>query len=290
MLLGFQATAGCASPHYRASSQRLAGVPLNLTLSQGGQHPRLDRLESAVHYPITKAKQWFGRQPEETSQPLTTAEHQANNLAVAQEYLALHGFTEMYVDFRAYEPAEQWRRLRANQNISGFWKYTGGALQHLHYCLVPDRVLRRDSYNVFTNTLSINSTRPERTLYAAATAKYLCERNYPGAFATGCYFPVVPLVRDYCVANDALSYARYRQDWELEQRLYPHVYGRFGSELVSQGTSLFPQFALLPFYVRPMLSLGGRVVGRGAGSVVRQAREDELRANSEPSIPVADDR
>jgi len=106
----------------------------------------------------------------------------------------------------------------------------------------------------------------------------LCERDCPGAFATGCYFPVVPLFRDYHVGNDVLSYARYRQDWELEQRLYPHVYGNFGADLVSQGTSLFPQFAILPFYARPMLSLGGRVVGKGAGAYVSQQREQELSA------------
>jgi hypothetical protein len=104
----------------------------------------------------------------------------------------------------------------------------------------------------------------------------LCERDYPGAFATGCYFPVVPLFRDYHVANDVLSYARYRGDWELEQQLYPHVYGNFGSELVSQGTSLFPQFAILPFYVRPMLSLGGRAVGKGTGAYVSRQREAEV--------------
>jgi hypothetical protein len=238
-------------------------------------------LESAVHYPADKMKQWFGNAPAEPEQPTWTAEERyVHNLSTAQEYLALHDLTEMYVDIRAYEPAEQWRRLRTNREISGFWKYTGGTLQHLEYCLFPGRVLRRDRYNVFTNTLSINSTRPERTLYAAATAKYLCERDYPGAFATGCYFPVVPLFRDYHVANDALSYARYRGDWELEQRLYPHVYGNFGSELVSQGTSLFPQFALLPFYVRPMLSLGGRMVGKSTGAYVRQHRGEEVAAEN----------
>lgn len=225
-------------------------------------------------------REWFGKPASESGQPASTPEqHCLNNLDTAQEYLALHGLNEMYIDIRAHDPAEQWRRLRANREISGFWKYTGGTLQHLQYCLVPGRVLRRDSYNVFTNTLSINSIRPERTLYAAATAKYLCERDYPGAFATGCYFPVVPLFRDYHVGNDVLSYARYRQDWELEQRLYPHVYGNFGSELVSQGTSLFPQFAILPFYVRPMLSLGGRVVGKGAGAYVSQQRQPATSAD-----------
>lgn len=241
LLLMLLAMAGCASPHYRVAAlgSSTSTQSLNLTVSEGGEHPRLDQLETAVHYPATQMKKWFGKSPNEPGEPPLTDEQLIfDNLATAQEYMALHGMTEIYVDIRAYEPAEQWRRLRANGEISGFWKYTGGTLQHVQYCLVPGRVLRRDNYNVFTNTLSINSTRPEQTLYAAATAKYLCERDYPGAIATSCYFPVVPLLRDYHVANDVLSYARYRDNWDLEQRLYPHVYGNFGSELVSQGTRL----------------------------------------------------
>lgn len=250
--------------------------PTPVEVTFGGEHPKLDKLERVVHYPAKKFKQWFGKPKEpQLSDDLLRDEA----LLQSQEYLVLNQLADVKIDVREYNPTQQWRRMVQNKSIHPLWKYTTGTLQHVEYCLVPGRVLHRDSYNVFTNTLSINSTQPEQSLYASATAKYLRSKSHPGLFSTACYLPVIPLYRDYHVANDVLSYARFREDWKTEKLLYPQIYGSFGGDLVSQATSLVPGFAYLPFYVKPVLTMGGRMSGNTAGKMVQKQREKEIEAN-----------
>ncbi len=273
---------GCASRTYRfgdprkpfsASSSSVDPAAFHVTV--GGEHPKLDRMERIVQYPAKKLKQWFKKSDE--AEP---SEEQLRDEALQQtvHYLALNGLSDVHIDVREYNPREQWQRLRANDDIAPFWKYTAGSLRHVEYCLMPGRVFGQDSYNVFTNTLHINSTHPEQSLYTAATAKYMRSKTYPGAFATACYLPIVPLYRDVHVANDVLSYARFREDWETEQELYPQIYSSFGGDLVSQATSLVPAFAYLPFYVKPALQVVGSVSGNVTGKAVLKMREDEIKA------------
>ena len=283
----------CASDTYRfgnpnhpfrsqvsALSFNSTSQPIEVTF--GGEHPRLDKLEKVVHYPAKKFKQWFGkpREPQPSDDSL-----REEAIAKSQEYLVLNQLEDVKIDVREYNPAEQWRRMVQNKSIHPFWKYTTGTLQHVEYCLAPGRVLHRDGYNVFTNTLSINSTQPEQSLYASATAKYLRSKSHPGLFSTACHLPFVPLYRDYHVANDVLSYARFREDWKTEQLLYPQIYGSFGGDLVSQATSLVPSFAYLPFYVKPVLTMGGRISGDTAGKMVLKQRQTEIDAHQSPTEP-----
>ena len=267
---------GCASDTYRFGNARQPFVnaqPSGFEVTVGGEHPNLDRLERTVHYPAKKFRQWFGRK--QTDKP---SDEELRELALlkSQEYLALNQLSDVKIDVREYSPEEQWRRLRANDSIAPFWKYTAGTLQHVEYCLMPGRVLHRDNYNVFTNTLSLNSTAPEQSLYTAAMAKYMRSKKYPGAFASSCYLPIVPLYRDVQVANDVLSYARFRDDWETEKELYPQIYSSFGGDLVSQATSLVPAFAYVPFYVKPALNVGGRIGGNATGNMILKQREGEV--------------
>jgi hypothetical protein len=149
--------------------------------------------------------------------------------------------------------------------------------------LLPGRIFHRDRYNAFTKTLSIDSTEPEQALYASATAKYLRSRKNTGRYAAACYLPLVPLHRDYHVANEVLSYARYKGDWELEKELYPQIYGSFGCDLVSQATSIIPAFAYLPFFVKPALRLGGRLGGIATSAWAIKQREQQRE--QEPGTP-----
>ncbi len=275
---------GCASSTYRFGSVAqpfVAAQPSGFEVTVGGEHPQLDKLEQVVHYPSKKFRQWFGRQRDgETSEELTDEELRELALMKSEEFLSLNQMHDVKIDLREYSPREQWQRLCANDSIAPFWKYTTGTLQHVEYCLLPGRVFRRDRYNIFTNTLSLNSAEPEQSLYTAATAKYLRSRRYPGAFSTACYMPLVPLYRDCYVANDVLSYARFREDWEMERKLYPQIYGSFGGDLVSQATSLIPAFAYVPFYVKPALKIGGRFGGNATGNWVLKQREKEIEASA----------
>lgn len=268
---------GCASSTYQFALAPVQNRSRNenavTTLTIGGEHPRLDRIESIVNYPAKKFQQWF---PPKVP-PLPPAEARQASVEKAQEYLLCNQLNDMHIDVREYDPAAQWKRLRANDRIHPVWKYTGGLVSHTQYTLLPDRVFHTDTYNPYTNTLSIGSTEPSSVLYQSAVAKVIRTKRYPGAFTTACYLPIVPLYRDVLVANDALSYARTRQDWLTERQLYPEIYGRFGADVISQTTSIIPGMSYLPFYYRPLMTIGGGLVGTATGRFVLRQRESEIR-------------
>ncbi len=286
ILLGLgllSAVLGCASPTYRFAvspgqlqqSERVLRNPIVV----GGESPRLDRLENIIHYPAKKFRQWF---PPKTPAPDPEVARAMTVLA-AQEYLACNDMGDVYIDVREYNPKEQWRRLKANESIHPFWKYTGGLISHVQYTLIPDRLMRTDNFNPFTNTLTLGSTQPSSAIYQSATAKVLKSKSYPGAFATCCYLPLVPLYRDVQVANDALSYCRAREDWQIEKRLYPEIYGRFGADVISEATSLIPGMSYMPFYYQPLVNLGGGIAGTATGRFVLNLRENEVENSSSNS-------
>ncbi len=82
----------------------------------GGEHPKLDKLERTVQYPIEKIKQWIPRrEPAEDPQEL-------RRLATfkAQEFLVLNELPDVHIDVREYDPATQWQRLKENDRIHPF--------------------------------------------------------------------------------------------------------------------------------------------------------------------------
>lgn len=266
---------GCARPTYQYGLKHRTDPKPDLNsvnaITFGGAHPKLDRLEYCVHYPLEKFKQWLPRkQP-----PPDPMQRRRDTLFKAQEFLVLNELTDVKIDVREYDPEEQWRRLRENQLIHPFWKYTAGSVAHLGYAWFPGRVFHYDKYNPYTNTLSINSSKPSMAVYEAAEAKNIRDRSYPGSYAAASYLPIVPLVKDVRVANDVLSYARVQGEWELERELYPQIYSAFGSDLVSQATSLLPGVAYVPFYYKPFLAAAGGVAGAASGRAVLKERELE---------------
>ncbi|MGN6546168.1 MAG: hypothetical protein ACTHK7_14030 [Aureliella sp.] len=270
--------AGCASPTYHYGLKRPDRPQPDLAevnpITFGGEHPRLDRCERVVQYPIETLKSWFRRRDVPPPDP---AEQRREAIYKAQEYLVLNELPDVQIDVREYDPAEQWQRLRANRRIHPAWKYTLGSISHLTYAWLPGRVFHYDSYNPYTNTLSINSTAPSMAVYEAAEAKIIRDRRRPGTYLAACYLPVFPLLNDVRVANDVLSYARVQQEWELEKELYPQIYSAFGRDLVAQATSVVPGTSYVPFYYKPLLLVGGRAAGNTTGHAVLKEREMERK-------------
>lgn len=277
LLLLVASTWGCANPAYQYGLKHRTGAKPDLhsvnALTFGGEHPQLDRVERFVNYPLEKIKQWI---PRKTPLPDPTLLRR-DAVFKAQEFLVLNELTDVKIDVREYDPEEQWRRLRDNPLIHPFWKYTAGSVAHLGYAWFPGRVFRYDKYNPYTNTLSINSAAPPMAVYEAAEAKIIRNRPYPGTYAASTYLPVLPLIKDVRVANDVLSYARIQGEWELEKELYPQIYSAFGSDLISQATSLIPGYAYVPFYYKPLLSAAGGMAGSASGRVVLKEREIERK-------------
>lgn len=266
---------GCARSTYlyglpnRPVTKQISSESCELTF--GGEYPRLDKAERWIHYPSEKFKHWF------TKEEVAVDPTEMRRLAVnkAQEYLVLNGLTDINIDIRQYDPATQWRRLRNNDSIHPFWKYTGGYLSHLSYTLFPGRVFRVDRFDPYTKTLSLNSTDPSMALYAAAEAKIIYNRRYPGTYLAACDIPFVGISKNIHVANDILSYARNRQDWSTEKELTPVIYSNFGGDLVFQALPFVPDSDEFPFYYVPVISFVGSTVGEVTARTVLNQRDKE---------------
>ncbi len=247
----------------------MRGATNNLTF--GGEHPKLDQVERWIHYPSDKLTHWFV----EDEAAVDPKEMRRLAINKAQEYLVLNGMTDINIDIRQYDPATQWRRLRANDSIHPFWKYTGGSMSHLTYILLPGRVFRSNSFNPYTKTLSLNSSEPSMALYSAAEAKIIFNRRYPGVYLATCRLPFAGISKNIRVANDVLSYARNRQDWTTEKELTSEIYSNFGADFVLEALPLVPGADEFPFYFAPLISVAGSTAGEATGHfVLNQGDQD----------------
>lgn len=266
--------AGCASGPYQYGVRDVAStIPSGNAgglgvIQSGGHHPVVDRIESIVQAPRRFFRKQFQQQPYD---PIAETEARQAALNRSVEYLAANGLNDLQIDYRRYEPREQWARLKANDRVAPFWKYTVGALDVARYSIVPDRALHRDRYDPLTNTLSINSTNPNRAVLEAASAKEFAQHQRLGTYAAAQRLPFVNTYHQSNVASDALSYARANEGWEAERRLYPTAYANVAGSLAN-GLGQIPlvQDAGLN---NPVTNLALRGAGSLAGRAVADAEE-----------------
>jgi hypothetical protein len=240
-------------------------------ISVGGDHPNIDRLEKVVQYPRKVFRKWFPSK--DPFEQLPIEERRQVAIAVASNYLDDNGLKGLFIDVREYNPRQQWQRLVDNNRVSPVWKYTLGATYQVGYSILPGRAFGYDRYDPFTNTLSINSARPCNSLFTAGYVKKIYDQRYPGTYVAANLLPIMPLIRDTSIANDVLTYSHVQQEWQLKHELYPLIYGRLGGDIVSQATSLIPSMAYMPFYMSPLLTRAGRVVGRVTGTAFADLEE-----------------
>ena len=266
-------TSGCVRNHYQYGlgkqfEPNTSELPNPLTI--GGEHPRLDRMERVVQYPVKTFKKWFRDPKKPEVDPLV---RQEQTLHVAQQYLVKNELQDVYIDVRQYDPKTQWARIKANPRISPFWKYTGGALKVATYSVFPGRVFHFNSYDPFSNTLSINSYNPKSSLYQAGMSKDYRSKYFQGTYAVLQNAPYVPIVQNANVASDVLTYARIHDLWELEKELYPTAYANLAASVVSDGFLFMPSSIVLPFYTSPLASMAAGAVGGASGRIVAKQKE-----------------
>jgi hypothetical protein len=267
---------GCASDKYqygisrKDSLTRLPSTPNVIVV--GGDHPNIDAMERTVQYPRKVFKKWFPSK--DADEQLAREERQMKVVQSASDYLDDNGLMGVNIDVREYNPKVQWSRLKSNTRIAPLWKYTGGTLAYVGYCILPGRAFGFDHYNSFTNTLSINSLSPPSAVFQAGYVKKIYDQRYPGTYIAMNWLPIAPLIRDASVSSDVLSYARARQDWKLEKDLYPQLYGRLGGGFVSSVASVIPGGSvILPYYTKPLLTGAGSVAGAATGKAIADNRE-----------------
>lgn len=249
-------SSGCASGTYRYGRFHPGqpdGVDLQpVVVEQGKPHKLFDRLGWLVGLPSR----------------VMTASPKASNHDVSPEtiekvktYLEQNDMTDVTVAVNDYDPQGQWRRLRENDRIDPFWRYSVGTLSWLGYAMFPYRVFGGDEYNPFTNTLNLTSDVPSLVLAEAAYAKDIHAQTHPGAYATVGDLPLVSTWRQVRATNDVLGYARDQHDWDGEKQAYHVLYPHIGS------TAFGPAAHFVPV-AGPFLSAGGALVGHATGRTV----------------------
>ena len=249
---------GCASTTYRYSQFHPNDYERpEVVVERGKPHKVLDKLAWCVGIP----------------EKVFTLNSKTNNHQVTDEtidqvkqYLEENDITDVYVSVDDYNPGLQWRRLKENQMVSPFWKYTVGAGAWLGYTLFPNRVFGGDEYNPFTNTLIVSSDVPALVLAEAAYAKDIRQRTHPGLYATVNDLPIVSLWRHSLATSDILSYARTQKDWDKEREAYEVLYPLVGSTTFGASAHFIP-------VAGPFLSVAGAAVGQAAGRTVAKAQE-----------------
>ena len=252
---------GCASDTYRYGQFRPVTAPVPpVVVDRGEAHPQLDRLRNVVEFPRRVLR--FGR-PD--TRPTTEEVEQT-----VVTYLEKNDLTDVAVEVGEYDPSRQWQRLKDNERVGPLWKYSVGSLTVVGYSLLPGRVFGRDTYNPFTDTLSINSRNPPRALFEAARAKALRGEQFVGSSVVLSSLPVIRSVADVRQASDVLSYLRAEEQWQLETAAYPQLYAEVGKEAIG----LVGWF--IPVSLGPGLGIGGRILGSATGQVVAGQRSQEI--------------
>lgn len=285
IVIGF--AMGCTSNKpYRYGRKNESNAPYHTAIESirdgRNDHPKLDRIEENLYAPIDGLRARLSRS-NWTKQDLPKQREQAASQAIA--YLSQNDLADVHVAWREYDPADQWRRLRNNEDIHPIWKYTDGSIRVIASSILPERVFRSDRYNPHTKTLHLNSADASRAVYAAATAKDFLGHPWPGLYAASRYIPIVPAYQHSRIAQDAISYAQSQDDWELERRMYPTAYSRVGGSLLSEVYGVAPGTSGMPFFVGPVMSLTGRLVGRGVGRWHASNRQEQIQAIETSSKP-----
>jgi hypothetical protein len=269
---------GCARDKYfYGMGTKRSATPISfdgsgLQVTQGGEHPKLDRIERVVDAPKKFVLEKLLRRPPKTTQE----EIQSRDRAVQQatRFLTENGMPDVKVDVDRYEPAEQWARLRANDSVAWGWKYTVGAGRWVRYSLLPNRIFDRDFYDPFTNTLHLNSAGEDRVLLEAASAKIYSNHELLGTYAALQRLPIVPAVHYASAGSDLLTYVKVTDGEARKRNLYPRVYGQVAASSargLSSGT-LLGDIPLAGTVTTMLMRMTGTAVGSAT------AKWEETRA------------
>ena len=157
-----------------------------------------------------------------------------------------------------YAPGRALHRLMTNRKVA--WPYRlliGLPLTLLSDVVIPGRLFAGflnpgDSYNPYTDTVSLYSDLPSIVLHEAGHAHDTNQRRYKGTYATIRLLPLVDLYQEFQATDEAIRYLTETGDRKEELASYKILYPAYGSYL---GSYFFP----------PIGTLGGVVIGHVVG-------------------------
>ena len=164
-----------------------------------------------------------------------------------------------------YAPLRSLKRLAANRKVA--WPYRlliGLPVTLVLDVAIPGRLfaglIGGDSYNPFTDTVSIYSDLSPVAIHEAGHAHDFNSRHLKGTYALIRLIPLLDLYQEYEASDEAFEYFIETGNREEEFSAYTLLYPALGTYV---GSYLFP----------PIGTLGGVIVGHAVGrNKVRQQR------------------
>jgi len=193
--------------------------------------------------------------------------------AVLRDYLAANHLSEVKVRLNQYAPGGEWRRLVANPEMPGFFKYTMGAVSTSLYTIMPGRFFGGDNYNPYTNTLSIYSDLPAVVLHEGAHAKDFAARSrgFRGWYAFMRILPLVPLWQEAEATGDAVGYTIEEKLTEERKDSYKILYPAYATYIAGEGLRWVALEPWVSYAIELAVAVPGHITGRIKAAMV----EDE---------------
>lgn len=183
-------------------------------------------------------------------------------------YLAFNQLDDIKVRINQYAPGAEFMRLTRNKNVGAGWRYTTGMLAWLYYTILPGRIFGGDSYNPYTDTISLYSNIRAVAIHEGGHGKDFRQRTYPGTYAFAYLLPFVALYPEALASSDAMSYLTTQRPVEEEKEGYRILYPAYGTYV---GGSLAGGLGpLSPVYYVGLVA--GHVIGRCQAGQVEEDR------------------
>jgi len=196
------------------------------------------------------------------------------------EYLAANNLREVKVRLNQYAPGAEWRRLIANREMPGFFRYTLGAMSTSLYTVLPGRFFGGDNYNPYTNTISIYSDHPAVALHEGAHAKDFAAkgRGFRGWYAVMRILPLVPLWQEAEATGDAVGYTIEERLAEEQKDSYKVLYPAYATYIAGEGLRWVALDSWVAYAAQLAVAVPGHITGRIKAAMV----EDEGGGAGEP--------
>lgn len=182
---------------------------------------------------------------------------QPETMAEVATYAKVNELDGLCVRVNQYAPLDEWKRLTKNDQISPGWRYTVGALSLVGYTLLPGRIIGVDNYNPYTNSVYVYSDVPALAMEAAAYAKDVKHRDFPGTYAAVNSLPVASVWHETINTQDTLEYLQTHGTYDEQREGLAILYPNYGASVGGAVGSLFG--------FTGVFEIGGAVVGHVSG-------------------------
>ena len=182
------------------------------------------------------------------------------------KYIADNHLTDVKVRLNQYSPGDEWGRLVDNKAVGAGWRYTIGVLSWLGYTIFPGRLFGGDSYNPYTNTISLYSDIKAVGLHEAGHAKDFALTKWKGSYGVLGIIPFSSLYFEAKASGDAIGYLKYEENKCGEKEAYKVLYPAYGTYIGGDLTQFVNIFTPINALFSLAFVIPGHIVGRTKAS------------------------